>query len=1481
MASSFNQGGGIADYFSRVHASVEPLSLMLMQYSTQLQNKTEISNEFYSFLANSLTGILESTNTTTRNMQLGLQQPTKDTFTVLLALNVLNEKQKSEINALREKCTLAESEKQDLIAKINDAQEKYNSLVSNFTQPEMQTQPQFAAGQNANLQRQINELKQQLAESNERIKLQQKRNNDENVELKHTVESQREKIQSFEEELEKYQSAAMKEEKQKQEQLNFLAQALGIDHISDMRSGIDILKQKLGFGDAKGSIVSLVNDKLKENNKKYVQLLGKFNVQESNENVEQGIRSNVENAHNKQIIKELHSEFEFSKTINDISSAVHDIVDNGDGLIPELTRELELHGEVNRVNIVDAIKGKMDEILVFKQENEQLKAENEDLKAKNKTNELLLSLIKTKPVVYEVMPNPQQQQQIEQQQIQVETPEYEEGQVITREIPMDDNASERSNLGHIENIVHDLDEAQRTLVEYDSLLKSNQQRIHDLEKDKEIEVQNAKKEIKQHYRAKIDQLTQVIESLANNEDKLKSLRRKARQIKQQEEEARKQLSETEEKLREETELKEQVQQQYNETVQQLQSYVNENSRLSQELESTRQTIVLSQQEETNTQNIKDTLTDVSEQVVSTAEELAAEAKQRNELVTVVHKQQQVIIELEKLLSEQIAKREEEGDGVIKTRELDQIMQEEGIDEETFTEALSEINTENAKDEVNDLMLIARSDVKGREKAVRAVQLLTTKVNELTGQRDALQDSINNAVDKQPVIDRLVKMLHEQLKFVERIACTNDSAITDDIRNAMLSNAARTNKYLLDHCKGFVEDKSLFDSLGINADPLQLSEALERVFSTYEQFDTNEAQELLVLLRQAIAAALVLQRYSSEAQQQCERNAKEIGIVKNELKLFREEVERKDKETEKRVQKKNQEVEQSKKDAENKISNIENILRANISNPEAAAPIERCLTELDNGAEFEFAEEDYQESIQRELEEHKKALRETQQKLEEKENELNELKETTTREINEIQGVSGELEAETTSIIQSQTKELDHLREELHGCRTEFDSLRAEFENVKQNNAELHSALQQEKKKNAALDQAMRNEVNRVKDRAAAKLDKAMKMLATEQKQRIDKMSQRLRAVQQELKQRNQEVSEKQEIIKKQEEQATQLSLSCSQMEEEIQQNVQGNEQKLQLLRQQLTEQQERVQALELEKKVTLNKLKSSEEKCTKEKTHFESQLAMYKFAAANQMQAKLDQAQTELQDKQYNFLKDVCNTFQEYVDFTVPITPPNVLQMLEQVSADSKKAKRDAEKANDCERQLNEIRNLLQAQKGTRTTAVVSDFVDTSNKQKERIEELENKLNEQVAGQDSTAAEWEEWGRKVYASSSDKAQMPHSSQQLRMALEEMIYAAGNGKSLANKIDILRAQKKLLNSSTDAVEQKSDIEEPKSLVPAICALMFVRRVMKMSHVIPSEFSFKKSSFNENERFSADEEENEGEKEEVHNSITSLFGASVTD
>ena len=188
-------------------------------------------------------------------------------------------------------------------------------------------------------------------------------------------------------------------------------------------------------------------------------------------------------------------------------------------------------------------------------------------------------------------------------------------------------------------------------------------------------------------------------------------------------------------------------------------------------------------------------------------------------------------ELEKLLSKNIANKEE-GEGVIKTRELDQIMQEEGIDEETFSEALSEINTENAKDEASDLMLIARSDVKGREKVIRAVQLLMAKVNELAAQRDALQDTINNTVDKQPVIDRLVKMLHEQLKFVERISCTNDSAITEYIRNAMLSKAARKNECLLDHCKGFVEDKSLFDSLGIKEDPLELSETLEKVFSTY-------------------------------------------------------------------------------------------------------------------------------------------------------------------------------------------------------------------------------------------------------------------------------------------------------------------------------------------------------------------------------------------------------------------------------------------------------------------------------------------------------------------------------------------------------------------------------------------------------------------------------------------------------------------------
>ena len=1460
--SSIGSSSGV-DPYTKAHSFVQSIALTLQQNSFALLNNSVLKTETLNSLSDLVQNALETAKITPAQFVSNPQSFT-DPSTLCIALTVLLKSERKIENELREEVAVAKEENKGLQDKIASIQKSYDSLISEIKQ--LQAQP-------AN-QKQPADLKAQIADANERIKLQAQRNSEEVSSLKNQIQELKDKLKSADAELVQAQSDALKQKRESDEKIQLIADAFEVSETTSAESILAEIKAKLGIPEKTENVFDALAQKIRQGAIKYTQILSKFSVPENTENAAADIRSSVEGNYKKAILAKLHSLYYFSKNINDIVKAVQAIAGE-EGVVSELISTFQLPEDTTNQNVVDAIKEKINETTIALDENQTLKAENESLKEEAKKNQMLIDLMNEEPVVYEVMPEEQEPEQ----------------EVVTREIEEEEEDEEKENLIRIENISNELEEAQKSLKEYEAILQANQERIQELAQEKEKAVADAKKEARRRYKSKISELSQLVDQLIPNEEMIKNLKKQIKHLQRQDEKSRAKITEIETQLQNEVSVRASVEAQLESTTQQLQSYADENTHLSQVLEQTQTAIFAAPQEEENPLNgrVQQIVDDANEQLTSTLEELASETKQRNQLINIVNKQQQVMLSLEKLVQEKTT----EAANALQSTKVEQLSPDQIVNEDTYIESLVDVDKEGIQDEIQDVLQIAKKNETNKEKCIRIVQYLLGRISENVKQQEALRQQIDSFVDKQPIVDKLLVMLNQQLAFVERIACSNDKAITEETRNQMIENAARTHAFLTENCIGFTEDRSLFDLLGINADPLELKNGIQKLFGEYQDIESPEGLELLIVLRQAIAAALVLQRYASEAQQQCDRNANEIKILKSDMCGFRAETEALANQRIKECEEKIKESENARKNAEAKIANFEKILRNNITNDELYQPIERCLDELREGAEFEIDDEDYQASVQKEIVEKTKQIQAITKELEETKNELTELRETTAREIEEIQNESGALGSEAQELIQKQNEEIAQIKTELEETKSaleeskkDLDAITTEYEEVQKKNEELQKEVQEEQKRAEEAEAAKEAEISKIKEKADAKLNKAIKLLATEQKAQVDKMQSRIKAIQKQLNKRNAEVQEKDEIIKTQMESQSQLDLSKTQAEEELREVQQQNEVAIQQLRAQLQDAVEKANASDLEKKLLQSRLKTAEDKAERNASHFESQLALKKFAADAEAQQKIEALTDEFNEKTSAFLRDICNIFTEHVDLTIPMTQPNVIRMLENVAQEMKLAQRNVEKAEDFERQIKEIRVLLNASKGIRTTAAVSDFIEANKQVKQRNADLEQQLKEHVLGADSKAAEWEEWGRKLYYSISQGTQQPATSQKLRLALEEALFSSTANSAIPSKIEFLRTQKRFLAQGEMPMKSEAHGDEPvSSLLPIICAFMFIRRTQKLSHHIPSEISFnggKKDEEEQNENISNEEH---AEEEEVKNvpketkSISALFGQSV--
>lgn len=259
------------------------------------------------------------------------------------------------------------------------------------------------------------------------------------------------------------------------------------------------------------------------------------------------------------------------------------------------------------------------------------------------------------------------------------------------------------------------------------------------------------------------------------------------------------------------------------------------------------------------------------------QELKNGSDNRRELIRIIQKQSQLIYEYDKMLSDR-SKNE-----LISPRLRKIVLPP--VDDQTISTICDSI--ENAPSEIVDeiLKILNSENLTKLDKVKRTIEYFIDKIRKE-------QQKVSNAANNNGSFKNLVYAMHSQLHFLENlIDCDEDIQFLfddpEEAKKSLMHQANQINEFLATDAKGFVEDANIFDSMQLNADPQEISDHLNSFFDKYKKIQTNEGEELLVLLRQAFAVNSILRRFALTARNQCEKQSNDIRLLVSEFKRLQD------------------------------------------------------------------------------------------------------------------------------------------------------------------------------------------------------------------------------------------------------------------------------------------------------------------------------------------------------------------------------------------------------------------------------------------------------------------------------------------------------------------------------------------------------------------------------------------------------------------
>lgn len=315
--------------------------------------------------------------------------------------------------------------------------------------------------------------------------------------------------------------------------------------------------------------------------------------------------------------------------------------------------------------------------------------------------------------------------------------------------------------------------------------------------------------------------------------------------------------------------------------------VEYSNKLESELQSLKKKVVDLEKETKNPlQNLRELRNSnklLETQIESQRNEIQEIMTNRKNLLLLIRKQSQILAEYDRVISTK-----SNAQTPPPVRNLRSI-QSPPVDDKIFEVIADAI--ENAPPDIVDGVLKITKSVR-YTKTEKVKKIILFFINEVRKQRQSVTvDKVNKGE-----CERLVTAMHSQLRFLENlVSCDDDINLLfeqpDEARKAIQEQVIRIEQFLKQNARGFVEDANIFDSLQLNANPLELSKRLQSFLDRYPTIRTPEGDELFVMLRMSLAANGILRRFAITTRNQAEKQMNDIRGLTNELEKIRAERER--------------------------------------------------------------------------------------------------------------------------------------------------------------------------------------------------------------------------------------------------------------------------------------------------------------------------------------------------------------------------------------------------------------------------------------------------------------------------------------------------------------------------------------------------------------------------------------------------------------
>lgn len=594
--------------------------------------------------------------------------------------------------------------------------------------------------------------------------------------------------------------------------------------------------------------------------------------------------------------------------------------------------------------------------------------------------------------------------------------------------------------------------------------------------------------------------------------------------------------------------------------------------------------------------------------------------------------------------------------------------------------------------------IENEETNSIEKLRKVASLLTRAVVELTDKTELnsnqrLMDQNQRLLSFLDDTQSFIYFLSQNGRFVFHNAASRENfestyssfSINDaDKKNIIKEKADEISVFLAENSALCREENYILQFLDCDADPLKMAETVSKIVDSYQDLSKADPRELFCALSQSVAVNFVLKKY---AQNITEQNIVTTISLKNtiaEHEMIRQETAKKQEDKISRLQE-DLDIEIDRRaTAEEGIENTLGVLRTYLISDAENSNIKAIMSSIDAAKKFVIEPQNYNQD----LEEKFLALSEELTRTRE---ELDASKEESLRELRDAREASAFVEAEASKTIKENMRVIQDLEnkiivieEEKKNAINKCDNQREELEALKDKLFKTEELVEHTKKK-------MTYEMKQLEEQLVLKFKRREMILSENERSKREILRDEIKSIKADLTRARDSLVEKDTIINSLEEFKARMFSEQRQKSAKSRESVLQTTEVINELKALLRNANTKIHSYQIENKLLNARIKSIEERNSKEKVNYEAQLAVRTMTIEANAEEKSSKVKRELETELQQFLIDVCHLFKDFADFSRPISRESVSQLLKRVS-DSIRRENNSEMAD-----IREVLNIPKA----------------------------------------------------------------------------------------------------------------------------------------------------------------------------------------